>query len=123
MPNSSFGAIGSEGLNAVDAHNVTASAVQQSDLITYSYGNAQDGNYGAINFVQDQTLRFDVHATGSGVPISNPDTSYIFARLSWLNSTQDGALFIYHQVNETALAEEAYYITDVSRTNYINIGS
>ena len=52
-------------------------------------------------WVQDQRLQITSYPPTLTTP-------YPFARLAWLNSTNPGKIFIYHQMSESLLVEDAY---------------
>lgn len=59
-------------------------------------------------FVQDQQLSFNL---AINIPTPNPSTPYPFTRLAWINSTADNAVFVYHQLSDSLLVEDACSMT------------
>ena len=65
--------------------------VNSSDIIAPFYG---------LGLVLNETLQM--------AGFSTPNSRFPFGRLAWLTSNTTSSLYIYHQVNESALAEEEH---------------
>ena len=96
-------------------NNATA-AINGEDVIRF-FG--PDGNGGGTAYVQDQRLIFNFW-TG-GAHLSSPPTPYPFTRLSWSNDTANGGTYVYHQLSETTMVEDAYFVTSGWHTTNITL--
>ena len=95
-------------------------AVRESDVIPYFWASpGSETGGGGPAFVQNQSLNFNFYGATAG----NPSTPYPFTRLAWLNSTTAGATYIYHQLSDSVLAEDAFYVTAGWHTTNITVGS
>lgn len=54
-------------------------------------------------------------------PAARPSTYYHFSRLAWANSTNESAVYVYRQLNESMLAEDAYIDNVGWNTELVNI--
>ena len=86
------------------------SALSNGDLInpfTYSEPGMEAGFLGP-SVVMNETLR----TPRAGVPSHDEsNTRFPFSRLAWTTFPNTTTIYIYHQLNETTLAEEA--LTDI----------
>ena len=56
--------------------------------------------------------------------MSPPDTPYPFTRLAWLNDTQkNNAMYFYHQLSESTIAEDAYFADSGWSTTEVEVGT
>jgi hypothetical protein len=77
-------------------------AVYMSDTILCSWSFVGSGvaRPSEPSFVQNNTLTF------SGA--NPPTTPYPFSRLAWISGNNSDVIYIYHQLNNSMLAEDAY---------------
>ena len=74
--------------------------VNSSDIIApFYYDEGSTTTYG-LGLVLNETLQM--------AGFSTPNSRFPFGRLAWLTSNTTSSLYIYHQVNESALAEEEH---------------
>lgn len=72
-------------------------------------------------YVQNETLFFNFY--GGAQSATNPGTPYPFSRLAWTNSSSAGAVYIYHQLSDDTLVEDAFFVTAGWHTTNISIGT
>ena len=103
--------------------NNATQEVRASDIITFWFDDdasntgAGDGDWA---FVQNETLITDFYGLTHA---SYPSTLYPYMRLAWLNDSQTGATFIYHQIDNAVFVEDAFYATGGWHTTNITIGT
>jgi hypothetical protein len=104
-----------DGFTPALSNNLTR-VVNSSDLLTtlLSYDPSVAFEINAPVFVQNKSLSF---------PVGGPNTPYPFSRLAWTNSNDFDVIYIYHQLNNSMLAEDAFHLTSGWHTTEINIGT
>ena len=103
--------------------NSAAKDIQASDVISFTIDYGSSDLLGPMAFVLNETLIFpaDLQAT-AGPDLDNPATPYPFSRLAWSNSTSPSATFIYHQLSDSIIAEDAWFTTGGWHYSNISIG-
>ena len=102
-----------------------AERVLEGDVVAFAYdtnpaGGLQSGGTGEA-IVQNQSLVFGKLSAG---PTNSSTITYPFARIAWLNESDTGGVaYVYHQINESFLAEEMWLLSVGWHMTYIKIGS
>ena len=96
-----------------------AKAANESDWVQFFVYDADRPTEAALSsiffFVVDQGLK-----TFSS-SIQSPDTIFPYSRLAFANSTKSSASYIYHQLNESIIIEDAYTLNAGWNSTAINI--
>ena len=107
--------------NLENIPNSATTAVRNSDIMMYTWTSPGLGSgTSGPAFVQNQSLYFNFYGAYQS---TNPGTPYPFTRLAWTNSTSASAVYFYHQLSDSILTEDAFYIATGWHTTNISIGT
>lgn len=107
--------------------NADLPGIQDQDVIlanVYNATNVDSSATGPFGMVVNGT-KLSMFRTKNVGPITGPSTEFPFARLATTTPNNSTIFYLYHQMNETHIAEESFDVTVGSwgGTEYVEIGT